>query len=295
MEIKEILQNKYNYYCTFTEPLLEYVEKVANHFWQDFDPDAYYEDEEGNVINDGICESSVPNGFGLMYVNGGIDITGKDTYISNEELQHTLKAFDLDTSKFWYLCLCIKTYVKILTVNAPKKLYSHRKQLSDLVEEMDKMQPKYDGNTLDIAKGGTLTFKADGGKKITITDKQTITIINIAIGNLLEQYKNKDVLILDNISNDSIGTITLPYIYQIYLFNMYLSWFLKPLKAKKGVFASKDKSFLISQIIYILGISNDKKFITEYKDNGDKLDHLKNMLKRYKDIEIPTYNNLFLW
>ena len=76
---------------------------------------------------------------------------------------------------------------------------------------------------------------------------------------------------------------------------MYLSWFLKPLKAKKGVFASKDKSFLISQIIYILGISNDKKFITEYKDNGDKLDHLKNMLKRYKDIEIPTYNNLFLW
>ena len=75
MEIKEILRNKDNYYCTFTEPLLEYVEKVANHFWKDFDPDAYYKDEEGNLINDGICESSIPNGFGLMYVNGGIDIT----------------------------------------------------------------------------------------------------------------------------------------------------------------------------------------------------------------------------
>lgn len=295
MEIKEILRNKDNYYCAFTEPLLEYVEKVANHFWKDFDPDAYYKDEEGNLINDGICESSIPNGFGLMYVNGGIDITGKDTYISNEELQNTLKAFDLDTSKFWYLCLCIKTYVKILTVNAPKKRHSHRTHLKDLVAEMDKMQPKIVEDKIDVTKGGTLTFKIDGGKKITITDSQTISLINIAIGNMIGQYKNKNIPLLDNISTDNQDTITLPYIYQIYLFNMYLSWFLKPLKAKKGVFASKDKSFLISQIIYILGISNDKKFITEYKDNGDKLDHLKNMLKRYKDIEIPTYSNLFLW
>lgn len=295
MEIKEILPNKYNYYGTFAEPLMEYVEKVANHFWQGFNPEAFCKDENGNIINDGLCESYVPTGFGIMYVGGKIDTAGKDTYIGDDELQNTLKAFDLDASKFWYLCLCIKTYVKKLTVNAPKKLYSHRKQLSDLVEEMDKMQPKYDGNTLDIAKGGTLTFKADGGKKITITDKQTITIINIAIGNLLEQYKNKDVLILDNISNDSIGTITLPYIYQIYLFNKYLNWFLKPLKAKKDIFASKDKSFLISKMIYILGISNDKKFITEYKDNGDKLDHLKNLLKRYKDVEIPTYNDFVFW
>ena len=144
---------------------------------------------------------------------------------------------------------------------------------------MDKMQPKIVEDKIDVTKGGTLTFKIDGGKKITITDSQTISLINIAIGNMIGQYKNKNIPLLDNISTDNQDTITLPYIYQIYLFNMYLSWFLKPLKAKKGVFASKDKSFLISQIIYILGISNDKKFITEYKDNGDKLDHLKNMLR----------------
>lgn len=295
MKIKEILPNKYNYYDTFTEPLMEYVEKVANHFWQGFNPEAFCKDENGNIINDGLCESYVPTGFGIMYVGGEIDTAGKDTYIGDDELQNTLKAFDLDASKFWYLCLCIKTYVKKLTVNAPKKLYSHRKQLSDLVEEMDKMQPKIVEDKINVTKGGTLTFKIDGGKKITITDTQTISLINIAIGNMIGQYKNKDIPLLDNISTDNQDTITLPYIYQIYLFNMYLSWFLKPLKAKKGVFASKDKSFLISQMIYILGISNDKKFITEYKDNGDKLGHLKNMLKRYKDIEIPTYNNLFLW
>ncbi len=57
--------------------------------------------------------------------------------------------------------------------------------------------------------------------------------------------------------------------------------------------ASKDKSFLISKMIYVLSISDDVKFITEYKDNGDKLNHLKNLLSRYKNIKIPTLNSIY--
>lgn len=275
MEIKEILRNKDNYYCAFTEPLLEYVEKVANYFWRDFAPEQYQEDEKGTVINDGLSESTIPNGFGIKYIAGVIDTTGKDNYISNEELQNTLIAFNLDASKFWYLCLCIKTYVKDQTVNAIKLKSSPREKINRLLAEMP---------------NGELTFKAKGKKhKITITDNITLAIISTAITSLLKESNN----LLDRVTIDVNDTTTLPLVYQIYLFNKYLSWFLKPLKAKKGIYASKDKSFLISKMIYIVGISDDARFITEYKDNGDKLDHLKNLLKRYKDIKIPTIPSLF--
>ena len=43
----------------------------------------------------------------------------------------------------------------------------------------------------------------------------------------------------------------------------------------------------------LLSISDDVKFITEYKDNGDKLNHLKNLLSRYKNIKIPTLNSIY--
>ena len=105
----------------------------------------------------------------------------------------------------------------------------------------------------------------------------------------MEKY-NK---ILDESTLDIKATTSLPLIYQIYLFNKYLSMFLKPLVAKKGTRASKDKSFLISKMIYVLSISDDIKFITEYKDNGDILNHLKNLLSRYKNIKIPTLNSIY--
>ena len=147
---------------------------------------------------------------------------------------------------------------------------------------------KYD-RILSAEKGGELSFKVEGGKKVVITDKTTLIYINAAITIFMEKY-NK---ILDESTLDINATTSLPLIYQIYLFNKYLSMFLKPLVAKKGTIASKDKSFLISKMIYVLSISDDVKFITEYKDNGDKLNHLKNLLSRYKNIKIPTLNSIY--
>lgn len=269
------IQSREDYY---DEPLLEYVVDFANKEFPAYDGEGFY-------------ESNMPDLFGIRYVKGMIKPIGFDKYLDDKlEIQYTLDAFGLDSNKFWYLCLFLKDYVKGQTTNAIKTNPTHREELSNLLDELNKMniKIKYD-RILSAEKGGELSFKVEGGKKVVITDKTTLIYINAAITTFMEKYNN----ILDKSTLDINATTSLPLIYQIYLFNKYLSIFLKPLVAKKGTIASKDKSFLISKMIYVLSISDDVKFITEYKDNGDKLNHLKNLLSRYKNIKIPTLNSIY--
>lgn len=267
------IQSREDYY---DEPLLEYVVDFANKVFPTYDREGFY-------------ESNMPDLFGDRYVKGIIKPIGFDKYLDDKlEIQYTLDAFGLDSNKFWYLCLFLKDYVKGQTTNAIKTNPTHREELSNLLYELNKMNIKCD-RILSAEKGGELSFKVEGGKKVVITDKTTLIYINVAITTFMEKY-NK---ILDKSTLDIEATTSLPLIYQIYLFNKYLSMFLKPLVAKKGDRASKDKSFLISKMIYVLSISDDVKFITEYKDNGDKLNHLKNLLSRYKNIKIPTLNSIY--
>lgn len=269
------IQSREDYY---DEPLLEYVVDFANKVFPTYDREGFY-------------ESNMPDLFGDRYVKGIIKPIGFDKYLDDKlEIQSTLDAFGLDSNKFWYLCLFLKDYAKGQTTNAIKTNPTHREELSNLLDELNKMniKIKYD-RILSAEKGGELSFKVEGGKKVVITDKTTLIYINAAITTFMEKYNN----ILDKSTLDIKATTSLPLIYQIYLFNKYLSMFLKPLVAKKGTIASKDKSFLISKMIYVLSISDDVKFITEYKDNGDKLNHLKNLLSRYKNIKIPTLNSIY--
>lgn len=269
------IQSREDYY---DEPLLEYVVDFANKVFPTYVGESFY-------------DSNMPDLFGDRYVKGIIKPIGFDKYLDDKlEIQSTLDAFGLDSNKFWYLCLFLKDYVKGQTTNAIKTNPTHREELSNLLYELNKMniKIKYD-RILSAEKGGELSFKVEGGKKVVITDKTTLIYINAAITIFMEKYNN----ILDKSTLDIEATISLPLIYQIYLFNKYLSMFLKPLVAKKGARASKDKSFLISKMIYVLSISDNIKFITEYKDNGDKLNHLKNLLSRYKNIKIPTLNSIY--
>lgn len=267
------IQSREDYY---DEPLLEYVVDFANKVFPAYDGEGFY-------------DSNMPDLFGIRYVKGMIKPIGFDKYLDDKlEIQSTLDAFGLDSNKFWYLCLFLKDYVKGQTTNAIKTNPTHREELSNLLDELNKMNIKCDP-ILSAEKGGELSFKVEGGKKVVITDKTTLIYINVAITTFMKKYNN----ILDESTLDIKATTSLSLIYQIYLFNKYLSMFLKPLVAKKGTIASKDKSFLISKMIYVLSISDDVKFITEYKDNGDKLNHLKNLLSRYKNIKIPTLNSIY--
>lgn len=284
--MKELIKtdNPYN------EPLLEYVIKMANHFIPDVEP-----------IEKVLMDSVAPDTFVSRYTEGFIDADRLDKYLASEEVIDTVKAFGLDVDKFWYLCLFIKDVAEGYTVDAVKKNPTHREELKNLVAELDKLEPEIKNNRFVSVKGtGELTLKV-GKHPIKITDGRTLTLINYAVTKLLDELADNNEL-LDSASIDFNQKKDLKPVYQIYLFNKYLSWFMKPLIADKASLASKDKNLLISRMIFILGISDDESYFEEYNDKGDKLNFLKNNLRRYQEVEIPTHNSyywcqcvIFIW
>lgn len=262
------------------EPLLEYFVSVCNHFWQSYDPQCYTVDAEGNKEWGGLCDSNVPRQFAARFFNGSISTEREQKYLSSEEVLETLKAFSLDYEKFWYLCLGIKDYVEGCTDNAVKSKKTPRKELKAMVDELNKLEPN------ENPSSGILTLKV-GKHPVRIENATTLRVINIAIQELLEKYKEQNN-VMDAVKVDFSDKVTLKPIYKIALFNKYLSWFLKDKVANKDIYASKDKSLLVSRMIFILGISDDEFFFEEYKEDGSKLDYLRNYIKKYKDIDVPT-------
>lgn len=280
-------------YLGDNDPLLDYLVDVANHFWLNYDPHGYTVDKDGNKKWGCLCPSLVPEQFAERFFAGYINTDREQKYLDSTEVLDTLKAFGLDADKFWYLCLAIEDVVKGYTDTAIRRKKNPRKELKELEDELDKLEPEYKNGSFKCKGSGVLTLKV-GKHPIKVTSPTTLTLINMAIHNLLEEYKENNSL-FDSIGLDFNDTVTLKPIYKIALFNKYLSWFLKDKVADKAVCASKDKSLLISRMIFILGISDDESFFDEYKEDGSKLNYLKNYIKKYKDIEPSTINNRYLF
>ena len=263
-----------------SDPLFDYVNEVSDRFWAGYDP------ELGEV------PSFAPMTFYQRYFSGHIDTSRLNKYEESEEVQGTLKAFGLDSAKFWYLCLLIKDHIEGSTINAIKRNQTHREEIKNLIAELNLLQPDIHPNYINVATNGELTLKV-GKHPVRIKDGQTLSLINIALTEFLEKNDEYSDL-FDSASVNFEDTTILSPIKQLYLFDKYLSWFIKPLEANAEIYASKDKRLLISRMIYLLGISNDKRFDTEYSETGDKLNFLKNYLSRCKDVEIPTHNRYYL-
>ena len=276
----------------FKEPLLEYAEEVANHFWGDYDP-AKYILEDGTEVEGQYLPSIVPHDFACRYLDGEIDKRKENVYLESKEVQETIKAFGLDSAKFWYLCLMVKDYVDSRTNDAIKQNPTHREELLRLIEELDKLHPKFENHTISCVGTGELYIKVGKDKKFTISDGVTLSLINAAVSFLIGHSKDYTNL-LDSSSLNFNERESLPRVYQLYMFNHYLSWFLKPRKSIKGIHASKDKSLLISRMTYILGITFDDRFYEEYSDAGERNNFLKRYLSKYKNIDIKTISNIYL-
>ena len=222
-----------------------------------------------------------------------IDTSRKQKYLDSEEVQDTLRAFHLDAEKFWYLCLFIKDVVEGYADGIDA--VSPREEISQLVALLNKVKS-------DFKRDGTYSLKSNAMLSLKV-DKETVKIENpLTLGIIkatLYKFLQTDNKLLDD-SSFNMTKIHKAPIYKIALFNMLLKWFLKDKVADKAIYASngnkisKDKSLLISRMIFILGISDDEFFFDEYKDDGSKKDYLKNYIKKYKNIEVPTYNSRYL-
>ena len=213
-----------------SEPLFEYVCLVSDMMGEivtEINPDGSYES----------TPHLQPFRFASDYLNGKIDTQSirMDLYES-PDIQDTLKAFGLDSSKFWYLCLFIKWKVDWEVESArvfPKEPLEKLKDLQAEFEKIDfsKVRGKYVSS-----KSAELAFKVKGSKAYTIDDKDTLAILNNIINDYLLTTPTKGYLLHDS------EKVELSIITKMYLFNKYLSWFLSPLTANKAINASYDKS-----------------------------------------------------
>lgn len=253
-----------------SEPLFDYVCQVSDMMGEtvtDINPDGSYESSP-HLLPSSFANAFHERTFDMEDIN--------QTVYEKPEIQDTLKAFGLDSSKFWYLCLFIKWKVDWEFESArvfPKEPLEKLKDLQAEFEKIDftKVRGKY-----VTSKTAELTFKVKGSKAYTIDDKDTLAILNSIINAYLLVTPTKGYLLHDS------EKVELSIITKMYLFNKYLSWFLSPLTANKAINASYDKSLLVSRMIYTLGMFKNESMWQEYNESGNKKNQLKGYLSKYK-------------
>lgn len=281
--IKQLPKHEDEWAYYESEPLFDYVCQVSDMMGEtvtEINPDGSYES----------TPHLLPFRFASDYLNGKIDTQSirMDLYES-PDIQDTLRAFGLDSSKFWYLCLFIKWRVDYECKTAFVFPTSTKEKLHNLISEFEKLSPEFQGGKFVSKVPATLTFKVNGGKTITIDDANTLTFIGAAIESFLEQQDTDDLITSNSYGISELEKVDLSVRTKIYLFNEYLSPFVKPLEAIKGIYASKDKSLLISRMIYVFRVSEDKKLYTDLNEKGNKQNQLKGYLSRYKPFKFWHY------
>lgn len=264
-----------------SEPLFDYVCQVSEETVIDINPD-------GSIAS--TTPHLQPFRFASDYLDGKIDTQSiKMDLYESPDIQDTLRAFGLNSSKFWYLCLFIKWRVDYECKTAFVFPTSTKEKLHSLISEFEKLSPEFQGGKFVSKVSATLTFKLNGGKTITIDDANTLTFIGAAIESYLEQQDTDTLITPKSYRTSELEKIDLSVRTKIYLFHEYLSPFVKQLKAKKGIYASKDKSLLISRMIYVFRVSEDKKLYTDLNEKGKKQNQLKGYLSRYKPFKFWHY------
>ena len=337
--IQEFERTGYMDYPYIDYPLFSYVNMVANNFWWEPEPDFDEEKGEQYFIK---SPSFVPSRFARRYIDRQIDVSHLDKYLqaANEkpifkhhkfseiddtnrhdlkkvqeenvpDISMTLKVYHLDISKFWYLCVCIKDWVEGKTCEGARiSLPTHREELKNLTNELNKLNPKLFGSTIKTTGKAKLTLNVNG-KNTVIEDTQTLTLLNVAVLNFLDSGickttirvdGEKDEYIVHNplLDTSELGTERLTKAkaktIKLALFYKYLNWFLKEKEADNDIIAnyplsiSINKDLLISRMAFFTGVTDNEKFLSA--DNSDK-GFIRTAISGYEDVEIPTDNKYY--
>ena len=289
----------------YDEPLLEYLVKVA--------------EEQCHDINLDIRRSKISSlvtTFCNRLFAGKIKMcdVARKRFIEANEVNATINAFGIDANKLFYLCLYLKDYAIGQTIDSAKINPTHREELEMLVNELSKLKPKLPNNfkyniscsgparrinKLYLSENiyteyeGKITVKIGNGVQKTISDGQTLTLIKEAISNyLLHAHHNNPYL--DNAPLRPSKTSELPPIYRISIFYQLLKQFLDPYKVHRVKEVSTDKTLLISRLVYVFALSNDKRYYDiTFTEKYGKKSFLKSNLSHYLKIIIPTANKYY--
>jgi hypothetical protein len=317
--IQELPIHEDSWEYTLYEPLLDYVRKVANNYWMEYDAE----------IGEPVGYSNVPRRFASRYLNGEVDVSHKDLYCkcvtprtthakhikymeniyygknehmeSNEEdesipdISMTLKAYDIDISKFWYLCVFLKDYVTGETIEGARiEQDSHRERLEKFVSLVNQLNPDLFGNFYKTTGEAELTLRVGKGKKnkLVINNGHTLALIRNGIQYVLDNY-HSDYIDFSEVDQSKRLKSTRGDIVRIALFYKYLLWFLDHCTINKEVvkeaqYLSTSKILLISRMVYILGLSDNKQFLGESSET-----YLRTYISGYEDVKMNVDNKFY--
>lgn len=299
--------------CKDNKDLLEYVNETACFLFLNCD----------GPFDGDIGPSWVDHTFEEYYLRGEIDTSMETAYLEHEDVQNTLEAFGLDRDKFWYLCLMMKDVVRGYTEDAHPHAPNPREELTALANEILKMEHEVHDDTYPALAGRwkscknaaelTLQVKEEGNKKnekFTITGKKTLWFLSMAVYQFLKE--NPEHCELDSITGmDEVfryEKTSEKEIWKVAFFHKYMKWFLEKHLEGKTVKKTLErmvtlsngktrttydpvdpsKQRLISRLIYILGISDEKK----YNDPKSKILH-NNLKGDYKDPKPQNHNSRY--
>lgn len=325
-----------------SEPLLDYVRDFSNNYWKNRSFLSFEKDNKDLYTNVSpfpstfakrLSENKIKNYKLNEYQNAVAEFKPK-RHISIKELdndQHynlqqqssdegtnislTLRAFNLDASKFWYLCLMLKDYiVGTVNENAIEEVNTtHRMLITSLVLLLENLESQeVDGlffSSGNIEMELWLQLKNKGDKKFDsfkINDSHTLTLIKLALKSFLEAHKEEcDTLdfpavekIINTLQSDekkgkNIDKKRKSQNGQMALFYRYLKWFLDKQEIDMDYVnnntytVSISKDMLISRMAYYTGLTDDTKYLTQ---DGT---FLRRHIRRYEDIEESHSNQCY--
>lgn len=297
------------------EPLLEYVWKVANKFMPVVDQDGCSESHAPIIFTNRWIESNMtkeeryarfleffPNNTQEdidQYYNKRppLNTIFKETFFEKEEVLQTLKAFNIDLAKFWYLLLFIHDVVEDVCTNAP----IHEPSQIDKVNELSEK----------ISVATTIILEHDGRKSYETQDAFTLSVLKASVDYYIQTYND----ILNTSKNreerdaklEAIGLngvikswhvlnydekVKLEKSHKTRVFTAMFQYFLEDKVANRDFVKrsrekiSTDKLLLISRLTHIVGIQSEDYF-AQYTENGDQNRKLSNLLSRYRNEPLP--------
>ena len=323
-ELPDYKPNRYGFDKYENEPLLEYVWKVENGYINNGDDccspielaifvNRYIEtkltDDEKYARHIEIYPSTTLESAKEYYSERTkLDTSFKDKFFESKEVKNTIKAFNLDLDKFWYLLLFVKDYVDDCYTNEAKIGISEVEKVKEMAEK--------------ILEATEIIIKKKGEKDYQIQDEYTLSILNASVKHFIKNYKHIIETSGDNreelkIKLEELGlkrtiwdnnpilfeeNVSFKNSHKIRLFADILQYFLKDLKADKKLMGkcskedSADKLLFISRLACIVGFANEEYYEKHKKDKNDKLvlrNQLKNLLNKYKKKPLPPKNTRF--
>lgn len=228
----------------------------------------------------------------------------KSKYEKSTEMLKTLDAYDIDRSKYFYLCMILKYDIDDYD-NCNIRQSSYLEIIEEFLDKLDEMNPdKKLWGEGKVDHKAELSLKVDGVRGTFKTrNSLVINLVNYGVRQLYyklkERKKECDKKNNDSIEGDwrfRIGDTIIDDSHEFrndrnsisptdkaYLFNLYLKWFLKEKKCKKGTGADISKNFLISRSYYVFEINEnlDKDKFYNHDGNGDRA--FKDLIKKCID------------